>query len=265
MPTRDQVLRLVESGLSYEDVGRRLSIQPGLAYLIATGIPADGGDTVTGSDRSRAGALPVSSQHLASPPPAENPTTKPHVLEWIKSRAHGDAQMLRAAAARDAAPGEVEDPDERDAVTVLTRDHDRVTAMLQQLSAIPGHKKGGSDAQIQRRQSIVDLITVALSQHESVEEEFFWPAVRKHLPDGDELADTALRQEQEGKDTLTALGKTDPDSDAYDDLVEELVARARAHVAFEDRVLLTVTTTLEESEREKLGRKLAAAKKAKKG
>lgn len=193
--------------------------------------------------------------------PVESPTTNPTVLEWIKSRAHGDAQMLRAAAARDVVPGEVEDPEERDVVTVLTRDHDRVTAMLQELSTIPGHRKAGSEAQIQRRQSIVEVITVALSQHESAEEEFFWPAVRKHLPDGDDLADTALQQEQAGKDTLTALGKTDPHSDEYDDLVEELTARARQHVAFEDRVLLTVTATLKKAERERLGRKLAAAKK----
>ena len=34
------------------------------------------------------------------------------VLDWIKQRAHSDAQMLDAAAARDASPGRVEDPDD---------------------------------------------------------------------------------------------------------------------------------------------------------
>ena len=42
--TRRDVLTLVETGMAYEDVGRRLGIHPGLAYMIATGLPADGSD-----------------------------------------------------------------------------------------------------------------------------------------------------------------------------------------------------------------------------
>ena len=44
VPTRQQVRALLDQGLDYREVARRLGISPGLAYLIATGLPADGGD-----------------------------------------------------------------------------------------------------------------------------------------------------------------------------------------------------------------------------
>lgn len=101
MATRAQVLALVEAGMDYESIGRRLSIPPGLAYLIATGMPADGGDTYTEAERQRPGVLPTA-QHLTNPP-QENPTSKQVVRDWISARVAADGQMRGAAAARDAA------------------------------------------------------------------------------------------------------------------------------------------------------------------
>src|SRR3954454_2310152 len=146
LPTRAAVLALIERGLSYGAAGDRLNINAGLAYMIATGLPADGGDALTEEDRARPGFVTSSTQHLSNPQPPENPTTNEAVLHWIKQRAHSDPPMLRVAADRNAEPGKVEDPaDDKDLVTVLTRDHDQVVALMQQLSAVPSHKKGGSD------------------------------------------------------------------------------------------------------------------------
>jgi hypothetical protein len=155
----------------------------------------------------------------------------------------------------------VQDPEgDDDVTTVLTRDHDRVTALLEQLSAIPGHKQGGSEAQIQRRESIVDMVTVELSKHEAVEQEHLWPAVRDVLPDGEARAEQAMHQEQEGKDTLAALGKADPDSDGFDELVELLVLLCRKHVAFEDQVFLALNDAMDDDQRQSLGAKLRRSK-----
>ena len=44
MPTRAQVLELLDAGHSYQTVGRALRIPPGQAFMIATGLPADGSD-----------------------------------------------------------------------------------------------------------------------------------------------------------------------------------------------------------------------------
>lgn len=48
MPTREQVLRQVEQGRTYEEIAVDLGVRAGQAYLIATGIPADGGGTEPG-------------------------------------------------------------------------------------------------------------------------------------------------------------------------------------------------------------------------
>ena len=46
MPGKSQVLDIVAAGCGCPEVGRRLRIPPGRAYLIGTGLPAKGGDTV---------------------------------------------------------------------------------------------------------------------------------------------------------------------------------------------------------------------------
>ena len=259
MPTQQQVRAMLDAGIPYEEVGRRLGIDPGLAYLVATGRPADGSDTVTPAQQTPydVGA----SQRFANTEHAENPTTKSHVLQWVKQRALSDAQMLRAAAERTAEPGEIEDPEDTELVTVLTRQHNQVTALLKQLSTIPGVKQGGSEQQRQRRKSIVDLMTVHLSRHESVEEELLWPFVRSQLDKGNELADTAIEQEQKGKEILTDLGKLSPDEERFDDLVDELALRLRQHVAHEDKVFLRLREQVPEEERRSVGKRMRQARK----
>ncbi len=260
MATRTQVLELVEAGMDYETVGRRLAIPPGLAYLIATGMPADGGDNHPETERQRPGVLP-SSQHLCNPPP-ENPTSRQVVRDWISGRVAADPAMRRAAAARDAEPGEVSDTDtDTDAIVVLTRDHNRVKALQQQVEAMPGKRSKGSPEQMSRRKSVVDMITMRLSRHEAVEEQYFWPAVRSALPDGDAWADGALEQERHGKDLLTALGKLDADTDEFDERVEQLVLALRIHVAYEERLFLLLRAAMPDERRAELGAKLLAAQK----
>ncbi len=259
MPTRDQIRQLLQQGHDYPAIARRFGVPSGQAYLIATGMPADGGDTYTEAERQRLGVLP-SAQHLLGPD-AENLTAKEAVLNWIKSRVAADAQMQAAAQQRDAEPGEIEDPDDdHDALVVLTRDHNQVKALQEQLGTLPSHATGGNAAQMSRRKSIVDMSTVKLSQHEAVEEQYFWPAVREALPDGDRWADEAIEQEQQGKNTLTALAKLDADTDEFDELVEKLVLLLRKHVSYEEKLFLQLTSAMSAEQRRELGEKLLTAK-----
>jgi hemerythrin-like domain-containing protein len=257
------VRQLLEQGHDYPEIARRLGVPPGQVYLIGTGMPADGGDTYTDAERQRPGVLPTA-QHLLGLG-AENPTTKQAVLDWIKARVSADAQMQAAAQHRDAEPGEIVDPDsdgaDHDALVVLTRDHNQVKALQEQLEALPSHTTGGSAAQMSQRKSIVDMITVKLSQHEAVEEQYFWPAVREAMPDGNRWADEAIEQEQQGKDTLTALGKLEPDTEEFDDLVEQLVLLLRKHVTYEEKLFLQLKSVMSDDERRELGEKLLTAKK----
>jgi hemerythrin superfamily protein len=260
VPTREQVRRLLDSGLDYTSAGQRLGIPAGQAYLIATGRPADGGDAPPPGEARRGGLL-ATSQHLASPP-AESPTGSGSVKEWIAGRVAADAPMREAARRRTAGPAEPAEHPTTDAVMVLTRQHNQVRALVQQLSALPSHTTGGEDDDLARRKSLVDMITVMLSQHETAEEEYLWPAVREVLPDGDERAGAALAQEQEGKDTLTTLGKLEPDTREFDSGVEQLAAQLRKHVAYEETVFLALREAMPGEDREKLGRKLLSAARA---
>ena len=260
MPSRETVLRTLERTGSYEGTALHLGIPAGQAFLIATGLPADGGDTFPPDELDRPGMIPQSSQALvyrhAEP---ENPTTKGHVHEWIKRRADADQPMRRAADARDAAPGKILDPDETDICTVLTRDHDQVTAMLKQIKTIPGPTTGGSAVHLSRKKSIVDMVTVALSQHESAEQEHFWPAVRSLFKEGEDIVADALEQEQHGKDLLHRLGETPATDPEFDELCEQLDKACRAHVAYEDRVLLALRGGMDMDERRRLGEKVRTA------
>jgi hypothetical protein len=73
MPTREQVISLLDGGHSYESAGRALKLSPALVYMIATGAAADG------SERS-------GTQQLLGVP-AVNPTRKPEVIDWVRRRA----------------------------------------------------------------------------------------------------------------------------------------------------------------------------------
>jgi hypothetical protein len=86
MPTRRQVLTLLDEGHSYESAGRQLKVRPGQAFMIATGLPADGSDSPHPDELEGRPALPASSQHLVNPTPV-NPTRNQQVIDWVRDRA----------------------------------------------------------------------------------------------------------------------------------------------------------------------------------
>jgi hypothetical protein len=86
MPTRDQVRALLDRGHSYEMAARELRIPAGQAYMIATGLPADGGDTPSPEELRDKPVLSGSSQQLVNPP-AMNPTRNARVMQWVRRRA----------------------------------------------------------------------------------------------------------------------------------------------------------------------------------
>ncbi len=261
MPTREQVLALVrERGWDYRVAARELAIPPGQAYLIATGMPADGSDG-SAAGLGRPGAVEGSTQLLVH---AEAAVVAPEVHEvvhaWIKARVASDPAMLARTAARDAvlgAPRERESPERepREIASVVTGDHDRVTALFRQLAAIPGVTKGGSPVQQARRGSIVERIAAALWRHEATEEEQLWPVVAERLAEGGSLRAAGLAQEQAGKEVLGELTQLAPSEERFDELAEKAEELTRRHVAFEDRVLLALGAALRPDELEGLGRR----------
>ncbi|MFG1931792.1 hemerythrin domain-containing protein [Mycobacterium sp. NPDC048908] len=145
-----------------------------------------------------------------------------------------------------------------DALAFLREDHKSVLGMLEVLDGAPS----GSGAHVSGLATMVTNLIIAESQHEAVEEQFFWPAVRKSVEGGDELADVAVTQEQEGKKLLQALEDGKPGDPEYQQALKDFVRAGREHIKYEqDVVWPAFEAAVSREEREKLGEKLEAAKK----
>ncbi len=74
---------------TYPEIAAELGIRPGLAYLLATGLPADGSAAIAPDDRMRPGFQSGSTQLLTNPP-GSSPLVKPDILAWVSERAAHD-------------------------------------------------------------------------------------------------------------------------------------------------------------------------------
>jgi hypothetical protein len=97
MVTRQQVLERVRSGMTYEQAAADLGIRPGAAYLVATGLPADGSAALDERDLARPGVIRGSTQHLSNPPQV-SPTSQPEVRRWMAQRAARDQAVREPVA-----------------------------------------------------------------------------------------------------------------------------------------------------------------------
>ena len=92
-----------------------------------------------------------------------------------------------------------------DVFTVLSQDHEEVQRMLAELEKGPSQATGAGEDQRALRKKMTEQLIIEESKHEALEEMYFWPVVRDHLPDGGTLADQATGQEQEAKEVLAKL------------------------------------------------------------
>ena len=119
------------------------------------------------------------------------------------------------------------------AFDVLGNDHEQVKQLLSKFEMAPA-ASGTNDSLLAARKKMAETLVIEESKHEAIEEMYFWPAVRKLLPDGDKLADQAISQEQEGKELLAKLDKLDADNPEFDRLLGEFIRAGREHIAFEE-------------------------------
>lgn len=84
--TREAVREAVRDERSWEAVGVALDIRPGLAFMVATGVPADGSGVPELSDRTGAGPTLSSPQILVNPR-EHNPVRNDMVEAWVRERA----------------------------------------------------------------------------------------------------------------------------------------------------------------------------------
>jgi hemerythrin-like domain-containing protein len=145
-----------------------------------------------------------------------------------------------------------------DALTFLRQDHKSVLGMLEVLDGAPG----GTGSASSGLSTMVTNLVIAESQHEAIEEQIFWPAVRDALEEGDALADKAIQQEQEGKVLLQRLEDGEPGEPDYQEALQQFVKAGREHIAFEQEVVWPLfEAAVTHEELLKMGEKLEVAKK----
>jgi hypothetical protein len=84
--TREQVIAGLNAGQDWTAVSAALDIPAGVAFMIATGIPADGSGVPELPQAALGVKNPASPQSLVNPP-QRNPLTNEQVDTWIRQRA----------------------------------------------------------------------------------------------------------------------------------------------------------------------------------
>jgi hypothetical protein len=139
---------------------------------------------------------------------------------------------------------------------ILGEDHDEVERVLARLESGP----------TALRQKIVEELIIRESRHEAIEEVHFWPAVRERHPRGDDLADTAARQEQEVREVLGLLGWLDASMPEFENVLARYIKAGRDHFLFEEtRVWPGLSQALSERDAADLGQRLERARKTMEG
>lgn len=111
-----------------------------------------------------------------------------------------------------------------DALTLLIEDHDNVRAMFEKYERL-----SEGNAKADERNALAALICAELTIHSQIEEEIFYPAVRRSLEDAD-LIDEALVEHASAKDLIAQLADMDAKDQLFDAKVKVLGEQIDHHV-----------------------------------
>ncbi|GHE35202.1 hemerythrin domain-containing protein [Streptomyces capitiformicae] len=141
-----------------------------------------------------------------------------------------------------------------DVVEELKTDHREVEELFGKIEQLPS-----GNAQ---RKEYADLVTIELVRHSVAEEAYLYPAVRKHVRDGDALADRELEDHAEAERTMKDLERCEANDPDFDRLIAQLMTQIRQHVRDEESNLFPrLSQSCSVEMLEELGEKVRMAKK----
>ncbi|WP_250004499.1 hemerythrin domain-containing protein [Actinoplanes sp. M2I2] len=114
----------------------------------------------------------------------------------------------------------------RNVVDVITGQHRDLLELCDRLIAAPGDTR------------LAGVVIAELSRHLSAEEQYLYPAVRRTVPGGEDLADRELAEDHQLLVTLQQLQRAGSESRA--ERVAEVAAAVRRHVDADAEELLPV-------------------------
>jgi hemerythrin superfamily protein len=113
----------------------------------------------------------------------------------------------------------------QDVVDVLTTDHREATALIAQIQ---------STSDPQERRDLADTLISELVRHSVAEEMYVYPAMKKHLPDGDAAVEHDTEEHKELEQTMKELEGVDADEPRFEALIGKLESTLRDHIADEE-------------------------------
>ena len=122
-----------------------------------------------------------------------------------------------------------------DVFDVLAEDHEEIRQALAELDKGPTAATGASEDQLMLRMIMTEELILEEAKHEEIELTCIWPAVRGHIPGGDQLADRAVCAELEIVALLAELNQLDVSQPAFERLLSAFTRAAIAHFDFEER------------------------------
>ncbi|XVQ14222.1 hemerythrin domain-containing protein [Spirillospora sp. CA-255316] len=141
-----------------------------------------------------------------------------------------------------------------DVVSILTHDHREVEELFGQLEAARP-----DDGETRRR--LTDQAIIELVRHSVAEEMYLYPATRRFVPDGDQIADKELADHARVEEIMKDLEKADAGSEEFSTLLARLMTEVRLHVRDEEENLFpALSRHAGAPELADLGEKVQAAK-----
>lgn len=142
--------------------------------------------------------------------------------------------------------------DHPDAIELIVADHRTVEDLFTRY-------EGTTDPQ--ERTEIVHEVIHELAVHGEVEELVFYPRLRAAVAGGDGLAEEAIHEHVEMKETLNALDGMTADDDEFDTRMRELMGEVRHHVQEEENdILPKVRDAVSEQDLRDMGEAMERAK-----
>lgn len=141
-----------------------------------------------------------------------------------------------------------------DLVSVIVNDHRQVEQAFSELES------GSGDAEYRR--NLTDHVIAELVRHSVAEEQFMYPAVRRYLDGGEQLADKEISEHGEAEKVMKQLESADVTDEKFDQLLRQLIQDVREHVEDEEHNLLPkLQQACTADELRDLGSKVEQAKK----
>src|SRR3954452_15705984 len=140
-----------------------------------------------------------------------------------------------------------------DVTDVLTSDHREVTALIGNIWSV-------TDPMIRR--DLADTMISELVRHAVAEEMYVYPAMRKHLADGEQAVQHDISEHKELEATMKKLEAADADSPEFRQILDSLEATLRDHVQDEENEQFPgLRAQVPRDELVEIGEKVETAKK----